>query len=924
MSDTVPGEQLPAVGVLDIPMRGERRLTDTVRACGHPYHEVRSIDELIALIRSNQIEVAVAAFAALWPRPQRTLRRIRSEGGTSTRLLIAHADDTPRLRLGKRLWATGLFDYFLPRSMPPYELRPILRQTHTEVLLERSAPAPAPDTEGDDHGLRRLHGLCGALLNQSSVEMVLRELQTKLPELVAHRLLQVLVLDPLSGHKKLYVVQSGAVEYRTIWTLAEQLCEATEPFSESSLRVEDLIFAHRENTFAPEQPDGQTVDDALLALPLVQSGELIGAFGLACAEGPLSEQLQMLLRLVSFQLASALRNAQTAEAALREAVIDPLTGAHNRRHMTRVLDTEWRRTRRYCLNLSVAMLDIDNLKGLNERHGHLVGDAVLQSVVNIVSQKLRETDHLIRFGGEEFLLILPQTNASEAALVLERLRLVLRRHPVYRSEHTGRVQVTFSAGIAATPGCSARSADHLVDLADRALLLAKQSGGNRVCVASNAPSGTRAGVIDSSRDPETDKRGSPRLSAPGQVRYIPLPELEDRAIHLPSRDISAGGVGVEDPRGQLKHGSYALVMLEDDPEPLLSKVVWTRDLDGGERVAGLSFVSGGELESVVTAGYSTPDQHRALIIADRPATRRMVDQVLHAAHYTADLVESAEDISGVDLSRYRVIIVGETALRGGIGAELQRSRQQGQIAGRVVLINESDDRDHALRAIHSTRIEHLVGGSAAWDALFATLTKLVVGDFFGIKKYLLWGSDSRQWSLYDSDQKARVLDGVRRFAKDVGCHPRITDLLVTAVDEMVVNALFHPENRAQKRRPVTVELGSDSRFLAVAVIDEHGLFEGPQLFRSVGRALEVESKGLQRSAVQASLGFRIMLTALTQLAVNVDPGRRTEIIGIVDLRKSVREYRRTAPSLGLFSTAPDRPSDAEQVDESPGSGVASS
>ena len=150
-----------------------------------------------------------------------------------------------------------------------------------------------------------------------------------------------------------------------------------------------------------------------------------------------------------------------------------------------------------------------------------------------------------------------------------------------------------------------------------------------------------------------------------------------------------------------------------------------------------------------------------------------------------------------------------------------------------------------------------------------------------------------------------MLDGVKAMALEVRCHPRIADLVVAAVDEMVINALYRPEpiehGTGRSSRPVTVECGSDGRFLGVAVLDEHGLFAHDDLFRGIGKALEHEERGLAEDATHAHLGFRIMLSTLSHLVINVDPGRCTEIIGLVDLRKSLKEYRTSVPSLGMFT-----------------------
>jgi anti-sigma regulatory factor (Ser/Thr protein kinase) len=151
-----------------------------------------------------------------------------------------------------------------------------------------------------------------------------------------------------------------------------------------------------------------------------------------------------------------------------------------------------------------------------------------------------------------------------------------------------------------------------------------------------------------------------------------------------------------------------------------------------------------------------------------------------------------------------------------------------------------------------------------------------------------------------------VLAGVKAMASEVHCHPRIADLMVSAVDEMIINALYRPKSDDTARKPVTVECGCDGRFLGVAVIDEHGLFAHEDLFHGIGKALEQEQEGLAEDANSAHLGFRIMLSTLSHLVINVDPGACTEIIGLVDLRKSLKEYRTTIPSLGMFTNQRDK------------------
>ncbi len=158
---------------------------------------------------------------------------------------------------------------------------------------------------------------------------------------------------------------------------------------------------------------------------------------------------------------------------------DPLTGMHNRRGMDVVLVREIARARRGGHALSVAMLDIDHFKQVNDTFGHAAGDRALVHLSEITRSVLRETDIMVRYGGEEFLMILPETDLNGAQFVVDRLRLVVQKTSlVYESR---KIALTFSAGVAQLRTDENGSA--LVIRADKAVLQAKREGRNRIVVA---------------------------------------------------------------------------------------------------------------------------------------------------------------------------------------------------------------------------------------------------------------------------------------------------------------------------------------------------------------------------------------------------------------------------------------------------------
>lgn len=158
-------------------------------------------------------------------------------------------------------------------------------------------------------------------------------------------------------------------------------------------------------------------------------------------------------------------------------VIDHLTGAFNRQSMSIKLAQEHERVSRKGSCCALVMIDIDHFKQINDTYGHAVGDQVLRSIVERLSDDLRSYDYLFRYGGEEFLVCLPDTDSDNAEHLMERLRLDLAETPL-RLEEGLEVSITASFGISIlTPDNSVEDA---VNAADRALLYAKSSGRNRV------------------------------------------------------------------------------------------------------------------------------------------------------------------------------------------------------------------------------------------------------------------------------------------------------------------------------------------------------------------------------------------------------------------------------------------------------------
>ena len=162
------------------------------------------------------------------------------------------------------------------------------------------------------------------------------------------------------------------------------------------------------------------------------------------------------------------------------ATIDPLTNTFNRRHFLELSARKINRTQSSNGHASFLLFDLDHFKKINDEHGHLIGDQVLQGVAQVCTSHLRPDDVLGRFGGEEFVIFLPETTPEDARNIAERLRILVAETPI--KTEIGLIHTTISIGVAIKEKATTMSIDQLLSNADRAMYRAKQTGRNRVII----------------------------------------------------------------------------------------------------------------------------------------------------------------------------------------------------------------------------------------------------------------------------------------------------------------------------------------------------------------------------------------------------------------------------------------------------------
>jgi diguanylate cyclase (GGDEF)-like protein len=224
----------------------------------------------------------------------------------------------------------------------------------------------------------------------------------------------------------------------------------------------------------------------LVMLPLVAKGQAIGLVELfSKTEVRWDAQHLELARTMANEAAMALENARLYEDARKRADRDPLTGFFNHRYLHERMGEEVVRSQRGKRPLSVLMLDLDDFKLVNDTFGHLFGDKVLTWAAELIRGTLRQSDVPARYGGDEFAVILPDTDASEARHAAERILDGFRDRP-YVGEQRGPVPIAASIGIATYPG-DGRNATELIASADRALYRVKRDGGHAAAVGPDVP-----------------------------------------------------------------------------------------------------------------------------------------------------------------------------------------------------------------------------------------------------------------------------------------------------------------------------------------------------------------------------------------------------------------------------------------------------
>ncbi len=285
-----------------------------------------------------------------------------------------------------------------------------------------------------------------------------------------------LIQEDIRQKKESSILEKELHDTIALYDITKQICKSLEKervfelFSShinSYIKVQDCKFIQAEDDLS--KYEGYSI------MPLKLGNKNIGHLGVS----GVSDEDKDKFNILGQQFLLGFKRAYFYEKIQELAITDTLTQAFSRKYCFERLQEELERSRKMKYQFSLLMVDIDNFKDINDHYGHLVGDAILREISKAIRDNSRQIDLVGRYGGEEFLIILTETDSSKAKFAAERIREAVRNKRV--NVYDEAINVSISVGIS-TFRNDAKDAKTMIDRADKALYRAKDSGRDKVCV----------------------------------------------------------------------------------------------------------------------------------------------------------------------------------------------------------------------------------------------------------------------------------------------------------------------------------------------------------------------------------------------------------------------------------------------------------
>ena len=453
---------------------------------------VKARDGLEALEKAFAENVSLAVLDVTMPRMTgyQACRLLKTEPATQDLPVIIL---TSRDQAGDRFWGleTGA-DYYLTKDAEPGRLLELVKNilaAEPSPEAAKAAPEKAPPRSSLDV-LSRVNELLDRRLYQATI---LSQIGRVARSLVRFDETFTSVMDLVAQVVDFTVGGMAFVEEESLQVLLTLHRPALPAVvDETKARLLEAVgaeqpgrpFPRAETRLFPPRGGGaggspEAKLQAFVSFPVATGGRLSGLLALGGRNvAKLDADTRAFLAQVANQAHIVVENSRLVEKLRELAIRDSLTELYNHRHAMDLLNNEFERVGRYAAGVSLLMLDLDEFKRVNDVHGHPAGDAVLKEMARVLKETLRTVDSVGRYGGEEFVIILPHTSPEEARATGERIRRKVASHVFWVGPKP--LNVTVSVGVASYPTPSVDSAESLLREADAALYRAKEAGRNRV------------------------------------------------------------------------------------------------------------------------------------------------------------------------------------------------------------------------------------------------------------------------------------------------------------------------------------------------------------------------------------------------------------------------------------------------------------
>ncbi len=358
--------------------------------------------------------------------------------------------------------------------------RPADARPFEGVERRRTPRAVAEVSEGNEVAV--FHELGKALTSSLQLDQVLRTIMEKINEVLRPDTWSLLLMDP-ETHELYFQIATGegAEALRDVRIKVGQGLAGWVAETGKAIVVPDTS---KDPRFLG-QVDARTkmATRSVVAVPVRFRDQCLGVIELINCVGPdgFGQRDLALLEALADYAAIAIENARHVQRIHELTIKDDCTTLYNARHLNTMLDTELYRSHRYAFEFSIIFIDLDHFKNVNDTYGHLVGSKLLSEIGAAIKEKCRLIDLAFRYGGDEFVLLLPQTSKDNAISVAGRLHRLIR-DTVWLKDDGLNIHITASVGVASYPADSRAKAE-LMHLADEAMYLVKNTSRDNVAAA---------------------------------------------------------------------------------------------------------------------------------------------------------------------------------------------------------------------------------------------------------------------------------------------------------------------------------------------------------------------------------------------------------------------------------------------------------